>query len=162
MKSTFASLLGRAVEEVFKIKGWMTSKAHITKLKHDLSLFEELLQNGGDAKCKLMADARATDEEKGTFLLQQYQRFEQYMYWFLGEMVFKDHCNCLDNHKDYVLNDIMKPKSMSIIAYLSCVNYMYEIIPYLQAPMDEGETARQADYKALLAEANMKMICRAQ
>jgi hypothetical protein len=41
----------------------------------------------------------------------EYQRFEQYVYWFLGELVFKDHCNCLDNHKDYVLNDIVKPKS---------------------------------------------------
>ena len=78
-------------------------------------------------------------------------------------MVFKDHCNCLDtNYKDDVLNDIVKPKSMSIITYLSRVHYMYEVIPYLQAPTDEGETARHADYKALLTEVDAKTICRAQ
>jgi hypothetical protein len=99
---------------------------------------------------------------KDAFFLQQYQKFEQYVYWFLGEMVFKDHLNCLDNHKDYILNDIVKPQSMSIIAYFSCVNYMYEIIPYLQAPTDEGETARHADYKALQSDANAKVLCRAQ
>jgi hypothetical protein len=68
----------------------------------------------------------------------------------------------LDNHKDYVLNDIVKPKSMSVIAYLSRVNYMYEIIPYLQAPTDEGETARHADYSALSAEVDAKQLRRAQ
>jgi hypothetical protein len=123
---------------------------------------EALLQNGGDDKCKLTAEAGATDKEKNAFLLQQYQKFEQYVYWFLGEMVFKDHRNCLDNHKDYVLNDVVKPKSMSIITYLSRVSYMYEVIPYLQAPTDEGETARFAGYKALLTEADAKTIRRAQ
>jgi hypothetical protein len=73
-------------------------------------------------------------------------------------MVFKDHRNCLDNHKDYVLNDIMKPKSMSIIAYLSRVNYTCKIIPYLQGPTDEGETARHADYGALSAEVDAKQL----
>jgi hypothetical protein len=58
------------------------------------------------------------------------EMFKQYVYWFLGELVFKDHRNCLDNHKDYVLNDSIKSKLMSIIAYLSCVKYMNEINPY--------------------------------
>jgi hypothetical protein len=68
------------------------------------------------------------------------------VYWFLGKLVFQDHCNCLDNHKDYMLNDIVKSKSKSIIVYLSLVNYMYhDIIPYLQAPSDDGENARKTD-----------------
>jgi hypothetical protein len=162
MNSTFASLLGRVVEEVFKQKGWLTTKTHIARLKKDPSLFEALLNNRGDSKIKLSAEAGMTDEEKENYFLQQwYQKFEWYVYWFLGEMVFKDHRNCLDNHKDYVLNDIMKPKSMSVIAYLSRVNYMYEIIPYLQAPTDEGETARHADYSALSAEVDAKQLRRA-
>jgi hypothetical protein len=122
-------------------------------------LFEALLNNRGDSKIKLSAEAGMTDEEKENYFLQQwYQKFEWYVYWFLGEMVFKDHRNCLDNHKDYVLNDIVKPKLMSVIAYLSRVNYMYEIIPYLQAPTDEGETARHADYSALSAEVDVKQL----
>jgi hypothetical protein len=86
------------------------------------------------------------------------------VYWFLGEMVYKDHHNnCLDNHKDYVLNNIVKPKLMSVIAYLSRVNYMvYEIIPYLQASTNEGETTRHVDYKALHSDADAKVLCRAQ
>ena len=51
---------------------------------------------------------------------------------------------------------------MSIIAYLSRVSYMYEIIPYLQAPSDEGETARKADYSALQSETDAKVIHWAQ
>jgi hypothetical protein len=108
-----------------------------------------LLQKGGTDKIKLSVSAR-NDEEKEAFLFQQYQRFEQYVYyWFLGKLVFKDHHNCLDNHKDYVLNNNVKPKLMSIIAYLSHVNYMYEIIPYLQAPFHEGEMTRKADCMVL-------------
>jgi hypothetical protein len=102
-----------------------------------------------------------TDEEKEAFLLQQYQRFEQYVFWFLGELIFKDtNHNCLDDHKDYVvLNDIVKPKYMSVISYLSRVNYMYEIIPYLQAPSDEGENARKADYNdSLHSEVDARVI----
>jgi hypothetical protein len=155
-------MLGRAVEEIFKMKGWSTTKTHIAKLKKDYSLYEALLQKGGTDKIKLSADAGATDEEKEAFLLQQYQKFEQYVYWFLGELIFKDHRNCLDDHKDYVLNDIVKPKSMSVISYLSRVNYMYEIIPYLQAPSDEGETARKADYNSLQSEVDARIIRRAQ
>jgi hypothetical protein len=70
-KSVFASLLGRAVEEVNKQNGWATTKSHIAKLKKDLSLFEALLCNKGDSKVKLLAEARATDEEKDAFFLQQ-------------------------------------------------------------------------------------------
>jgi hypothetical protein len=84
------------------------------------------------------------------------------MYWFLGESIFKDHRNCLDDHKDYVLNDIVKPKSMSVISDLSRVNYMCEIIPYLQAPSDIGETARKADYNSLQSKVDARVICRAQ
>jgi hypothetical protein len=109
-KSTFASLLSRAVEEVFKQKGWLMTKTHIARLKKDPSLFDALLNNRGDSKIKLSAEAGTTDEEKENYFLQQYQKFERYVYWFLGKMVFKDHRNCLDNHKDYVLNDIVKPK----------------------------------------------------
>jgi hypothetical protein len=157
-------MLSRAVEEIFKMKGWSTTKTHIAKLKKDYSLYKALLQKGGTNKIKLSADDGATaDEEKEAFLLQQYQKFEQYVYWwFLGELIFKDHRNCLDNHKDYVLNDIVKPKSMSVISYLSCVNYMYEIIPYLQASSDEGETARKADYNSLQSEVDARVIRRAQ
>ena len=110
-----------------------------------------------------MDDAGATDEEKKVFILQQYQKFEWYVYWFLGELVFKDHLNCLDDHKDFVLNDIMKPKFISVIEYLTHVNYMCEIIPYLQAPSDEGETAaRRADYAALQSDIDVKALHRAQ
>ena len=77
-------------------------------------------------------------------------------------MVYKDHRNCLDNHKDYVLNDIVKPKSMSIVDYLARVSYMYEIIPYLQAPTNEGESAKDADYRAINAELDLKLLRRAQ
>jgi hypothetical protein len=51
---------------------------------------------------------------------------------------------------------------MSVISYLSRVNYMYEIIPYLQAPSDEGETARKADYNSLQSEVDARIIRRAQ
>jgi hypothetical protein len=77
-------------------------------------------------------------------------------------MIFKDHGNCLNNHKDSVLTKIVKPKSMSIIAYPSHVNYMYKIIPCLQAPTDEGETARHAEYKALQSKADTKVLGWAQ
>jgi hypothetical protein len=48
-----------------------------------------MLNNRGDLRVKLTADAGVTDEEKEVFFLQQYQKFERYVYWFLGEMVFK-------------------------------------------------------------------------
>jgi hypothetical protein len=84
MKSTFASLLGRAVEEVVKQKkGWAMTKSHIAKVTKDPSLFEAFLNNKGDPKVKLSAEAGTADEEKDAFFLQQYQKFEQYMYWFL-------------------------------------------------------------------------------
>jgi hypothetical protein len=51
---------------------------------------------------------------------------------------------------------------MSVISYLSHVNYMYEIIPYLQAPSDEGKTARKADYISLQSEVDARVIRRAQ
>jgi hypothetical protein len=91
-KSTFTSMLGRAVEEIFKMKGWSGTNTSIAKLKKDPSLYEVLLKKGGTDKIKLLADAGATDEEKEAFLLQQYQKFEQYVYWFLGKLIFKDHC----------------------------------------------------------------------
>jgi hypothetical protein len=37
MKSTFASLLSRAVEDIFKMKGWSATKTNIVKLKKDPS-----------------------------------------------------------------------------------------------------------------------------
>jgi hypothetical protein len=162
MKSTFASLLSRAVEEVFKHKGRLTTKTHIARLKKDPSLFEALLNNKGNSKIKLLAEAGMTDEEKDAYFLQRYQKFERYVYWFLGEMVFKDHRNSLNNHKDYVLNDIVKPKLISVIAYYPRVNYMFKIIPYLQAPTNKGETARHADYGALSPEVDAKQLLRAQ
>jgi hypothetical protein len=64
VKSTFASMLGRAVEEIFKMKGWSTTKTHIAKLKKDYSLYEALLQKGGTDKIKLSADAGVTEDEK--------------------------------------------------------------------------------------------------
>ncbi len=117
-KSTFAGLLGRAIEEVFSDEGWSVTKPSLLKIKKDLSLFESVLSNGNDNRYKLTAAAGATVREKEAFLLEQYKKFEQYVYWFLGEMVFKDHRNCLDNHKDYVQNEIVKPKSMLVIDYL--------------------------------------------
>lgn len=52
---------------------------------------------------------------------------------------------------------------MSIIDYLTtCVSYMYEIMLYLQAPKDEGETAKEADYNAILAEINKRVLYHAQ
>jgi hypothetical protein len=42
-KSTFASMHGRAVEEIFKMKGWSGTKTNIVKLKKDPSLYEALL-----------------------------------------------------------------------------------------------------------------------
>lgn len=61
-----------------------------------------------------------------------------------------------------MLNDIVKPKSMSVINYLSRVSYMYEIVPYLQAPTDEGETAAEADFEILADEVDPKILRRAQ
>jgi hypothetical protein len=66
----FASLLGTAVEEVFKHEeGWLTTKSHITKLKNKIPpcLFETLIQNKGDSKVKLLADAGVNNEEKDAF-----------------------------------------------------------------------------------------------
>jgi hypothetical protein len=37
MKSTFASLLGKVVEEIFKLKGWLMTQTDIAKLKRDPS-----------------------------------------------------------------------------------------------------------------------------
>jgi hypothetical protein len=39
---------------------------------------------------------------------------------------------------------------------------MYEIIPYLQAPSDKGETSRKAAYNLLQSEVDVRVICRAQ
>jgi hypothetical protein len=92
MKSTFTSLLGtRAVEEIFKRKGWSMTKIHIVKLKKDPSLYEAMLQKGGIDKIRLSANARSTDEEKEAFLLQQFQRFEKYVQVLLvsGQVGFK-------------------------------------------------------------------------
>jgi hypothetical protein len=47
-----------------------------------------LTNKGGDPKIKLFAEAGTTEEEKDAYFLQQYQKFEQYVYWFLGKMVF--------------------------------------------------------------------------
>jgi hypothetical protein len=50
-KSTFASTLGRAVEEIFKLKGLLlTTKTHIANLKKDYCLYDTLLQKGGTDK----------------------------------------------------------------------------------------------------------------
>jgi len=142
---------GRSLNPIFK------------KIKKDVSLFEEVLLAGGNAQeYKLTMSARRSAEEKEEFLLYQYQNFERYVHWFLGKTIFKDHRNRLDNHKDYVLIDIMKLKSMSVINYLSRVSYMYEIVPYLQAPTDEGDTAAEADFEILADEVDPKILRRAQ
>jgi hypothetical protein len=59
------------VEEILNLKGWLKTdtQKEVTNM------------------IKLLPNARATDEEKEVFLLQQYQRFEQYMHWFLGKLV---------------------------------------------------------------------------
>jgi hypothetical protein len=80
----------------------------------DPSLRQVLLNNKDDAKVKMRRKMctvfRSTRKE--------------YVYSFLSEMMVccKDHFNCLDNLKGSVLSDTMKPKLMSVIAYLSCAN----------------------------------------
>jgi hypothetical protein len=118
------------------MNGWAMTKNHIAKLK------------------------RIPPSMKRCFRKEELtnKRFKQYVYWFWGELIFKDHHICLDNHKDYMLNDIVKLKSMSVIIYLSRVNYMYEIFPYLQAPSNEGDTARKADYNLLQSEIDARVL----
>jgi hypothetical protein len=56
---------------------------------------------------------------------------------------FEDHHNCLENQWDYSHNEIIKPKSMLDIDYLSDMHYLYDSIPFLQALAKEGETVKE-------------------
>ena len=75
-----------------------------------------------------------TDETYEEAKEQCFQDFEQYVYWYMGQKLFKGHRSTYTDHKKYFMNFLSKPYDESIVDFNNKMREYATSFAYLQPP----------------------------
>ena len=70
--------------------------------------------------------------------------FERGIFYYVGQMAWKDSTMAYRNHLKYYTNSIVKPFNMSIDDYITRMNEYAELLQYLPPPSKRGDKSRDA------------------